>query len=75
MAHKKYITLEEIVEALNTGKLKRRSVSQMIQYYKRKGDLQSAEMYKEALDRTKVHSIIEHSKPYTARLTEEFYCL
>ena len=49
LAHKKYITLEEIVEALNTGKLKRRSVSQMIQYYKRKGDLQSTEMYKEAL--------------------------
>ena len=54
MAHKKYTTLEEIVEALNTGKLKRRSVSQMIQYYKRKGDIQSAEMYKEALDKTKV---------------------
>ena len=54
MAHKKYTTSEEIVEALNTGKLKRRSVSQMIQYYKRKGDIQSAEMYKEALDKTKV---------------------
>ena len=52
MAHAKYLTVEDVVEAINSGKLIRRSVSQLIQYYKNKNQQDKADMFKEALNLT-----------------------
>ena len=52
MAHAKYLTVEDVVGAINSGKLIRRSVSQLIQYYKNKNQQDKADMFKEALNLT-----------------------
>lgn len=49
MAHNKYLTVEDIIEAINEGLLARRTVSQLIQYHKNKGNIERSEMFKEAL--------------------------
>jgi hypothetical protein len=55
MAHKKYKTPHEVVVALESGLISRRSVQAMIQYYRKRGFEEDALMYKEALNLTKPH--------------------
>lgn len=52
MAHAKYLTVADVITAINGGQLSRRSVSQLIQYYKNKHQQDKAEMFKEALNLT-----------------------
>jgi len=48
MANIKYHTVDDVVGAIRNGSFDRRSVSQMIQYYKKKGD-DRWKIYKKAL--------------------------
>lgn len=52
MAHAKYLTVTDVINAINGGQLSRRSVSQLIQYYKNKHQQDKADMFKEALNLT-----------------------
>lgn len=52
MAHAKYLTVDDVITAINGGQLSRRSVSQLIQYYKNKHQQDKADMFKEALNLT-----------------------
>ena len=49
MADPKYLNVEDVVDALTSGKIKRRTVSQLIQYYRKRGKDDKVKMFQEAL--------------------------
>lgn len=53
MGRPKYKTTEEIVEAFSMDHLTRPSIANMVQYYKKRGDMEASDMYREAHVRTK----------------------
>lgn len=52
MADPKYLKVEDVVLAIESGKIKRRTVSQMIQYYRKRGKDDKVWMFQEALRQT-----------------------
>ena len=52
MADPKYLNVTDVVNALTSGKIKRRTVSQMIQYYRKRGKEEKVKMFQEALKLT-----------------------
>ena len=52
MADPKYLNVEDVVDALTSGKIKRRTVSQSIQYYRKRGKEDKVKMFQEALKLT-----------------------
>lgn len=52
MADPKYLNVTDVVNALTSGKIKRRTVSQMIQYYRKRGKEDKVKMFQEALKLT-----------------------
>ena len=54
MADPKYLNVADVVSALTTGKIKRRTVSQLIQYYRKRGKEDKVRMFQEALKLTLV---------------------
>ena len=52
MADTKYLNVEDVVDALTSGKIKRRTVSQLIQYYRKRGKEDKVKMFQEALKLT-----------------------
>ena len=49
MADPKYLKVEDVVLAIESGQIKRRTISQMVQYYRRKGKEDKVWMFQEAL--------------------------
>lgn len=49
MADPKYLKVEDIVLAIESGQIKRRTISQMVQYYRKKGKEDKVHMFQEAL--------------------------
>ena len=56
MADPKYLNVTDVVNALTTGKIKRRTVSQLIQYYRKRGKEDKVRMFQEALKLTLVET-------------------
>ena len=56
MADPKYLNVADVVNALTTGKIKRRTVSQLIQYYRKRGREDKVKMFQEALKLTLVET-------------------
>ena len=56
MADPKYLNVADVVNALTTGKIKRRTVSQLIQYYRKRGKEDKVRMFQEALKLTLVET-------------------
>lgn len=54
MADPKYLNVTDVVNALISGKIKRRTVSQLIQYYRKRGKEDKVRMFQEALKLTLV---------------------
>ncbi|UNY40496.1 hypothetical protein KLEP7_gp192 [Pseudaeromonas phage vB_PpeM_ KLEP7] len=52
MADPKYLNVADVVNALTLGKIKRRTVSQLIQYYRKRGKEDKVKMFQEALKLT-----------------------
>ena len=52
MADPKYLNVEDVVDALILGKIKRRTVSQLIQYYRKREKEDKVKMFQEALKLT-----------------------
>ena len=56
MADPKYLNVTDVVNAITTGKIKRRTVSQLIQYYRKRGKEDKVKMFQEALKLTLVET-------------------
>ena len=56
MADPKYLNVTDVVDALVSGKIKRRTVSQLIQYYRKRGKEDKVRMFQEALKLTLVET-------------------
>lgn len=56
MADPKYLNVTDVVNALTSGKIKRRTVSQLIQYYRKRGKEDKVRMFQEALKLTLVET-------------------
>ena len=56
MADTKYLNVTDVVNALTSGKIKRRTVSQLIQYYRKRGKEDKVRMFQEALKLTLVET-------------------
>ena len=52
MADPKYLNVEDVVNALTLGKIKRRTISQLIQYYRKRNKEDKVKMFQEALKLT-----------------------
>ena len=49
MADPKYLKVEDVVLAIEIGQIKRRTISQMVQYYRKKRKEDKVWMFQEAL--------------------------
>ena len=49
MARPKYNTIEEIVEGYNAGDISMRSLDSMANYYRKKGNEELSQLYKQAM--------------------------
>ena len=56
MADPKYLNVTDVVNALTSGKIKRRTVNQLIQYYRKRGKEDKVRMFQEALKLTLVET-------------------